>query len=468
MHAVSRLNGLQRMMLRWEEFHAVNAAHVVQLGRVFPVESVRSAALETCQALGLGPVTFHRNRTRFQFLDSQTAAATADLPETPEFTFQQFRTRGTQAEAAEIIQRFLDQQLNIPFASASHWPFRLALLETGQATRQQYLVMVYQHAVSDSRGISIVLREVLRTLDTGRVNCAPMRLDPPDLKHLFPRNLGLTQLPKLAWETIHEIIDSADCFKPTEQPEHDHSVESVIQTVGFPTEQLKAAARRHGVTVQDLLFAAVIESLQLHFWDELTTSRRQSLAVYAPVDLRHETPIDLSHALGQILGCITVRASVRRPLMFADLVERVSKQTRAMKGRHAYRDHSAHMEVMSRIWDVLPRSINRFLGPSVCPITGFISNVNLSQFLEHELASGLVRDYFRVTGTGLMVPMMFGITTVGPAVNFTTTHRRNVFTRADLERISTHILRRVTGQLAEVASREEFVTPAAAVAARAA
>jgi len=34
MAAHGTFNGLQKMMLRWEEFHAVNAAHVVQLGLI--------------------------------------------------------------------------------------------------------------------------------------------------------------------------------------------------------------------------------------------------------------------------------------------------------------------------------------------------------------------------------------------------------------------------------------------------
>jgi len=166
--------------------------------------------------------------------------------------------------------------------------------------------------------------------------------------------------------------------------------------------------------------------------------------------------VDVGHALGQILGCMTVRARLDRPLLFGSLFAQVTAQTRRAKQRRSYRAHAAHMDLMARCWDLLPRRINRWLGPGSCPLAAFISNVNLTGFLAQEMAAGQVLEYHRVTGTGLMVPMMFGITTLGPSVSVTTTHRSNVFYPADMARISAHVLRRLKGELPDAASRADF------------
>ena len=487
------LSGLQKMMLRWEEFHPVNAAHVVRLGWPESVGVVERVVRETCQALGLGPVGFCARRQRFEYPDAPAALV----------PFEQLSAESGVAEVA--LEEMLDEQLNLPFPPGCHWPLRFVLLEgkrfAGQpgapARQEQHLALVYQHAISDSRGMSILLREVLRGLARGWVESRPLRLDPPALETLFPADLGWLRWPSLVGESIREVVQSKDCLAPPQrisgcpwekssmnffhsvarwksqgfprstgiassdaapysQPAGEHWVTSAIQCTDLSAARLKKTAQQYGGTVGDLLFAAVLEALHFHFWEEQTRARRNSLAVYAPVDLRREAPVDVGHALGQILGCMTVRARLDRPLLFGRLFAQVTAQTRRAKQRRSYRAHAAHMDLMARCWALLPRSINRWLGPGSCPLAAFISNVNLTGFLDQELAAGQVLEYHRVTGTGLMVPMMFGITTLGPSVSVTTTHRSDVFDPAAMARISAHILRRLKGELPDTASRQEF------------
>ena len=449
------LSGLQKMMLRWEEFHPVNAAHVVRLGWPESVGVVERVVRETCQALGLGPVEFCARRQRFEYPD----APAVPVP---------FEQRSTAAGMAKVaLEELLDQQLNLPFPPGCHWPLRFVLLDGKRSAGrpgapaqheqyEQHLVLVYQHAISDSRGMSILLREVLRGVARGWVESKPLQLDPPALETLFPTDLGWRRWPSLVLASIREVVHSKDCLTPPQRSSGEHWVTSAIQCTDLSTARLKKSAQQCGGTVQDLLFAAVLEALHFHFWEEQERAGRQSLAVYAPVDLRPEAPVDVGHALGQILGCMTVRARLDRPLLFGRLCAQVTAQTRRAKQTHSYRAHAAHMDLMARCWDLLPRSINRWLGPGSCPLAAFISNVNLTGFLEEEMAAGQVLEYHRVTGTGLMVPMMLGITTLGPRVSVTTTHRSTVFDPADMARIAAHVLRRLKGELPDAASRAEF------------
>jgi len=446
------LSGLQKMMLRWEEFHPVNAAHVVRLGVPESAGVVERVVRETCQALALGPVEFCARRQRFEY---------PDLPAAP----VPFERRSTAAGVAEVaLEEMLDEQLNLPFPLGCHWPLRFVLLDGTRfagkagapARHEQHLALVYQHAISDSRGMSILLREVLRGLARGWVESKPLQLDPPALEMLFPADLGWLRWPSLVGESIREVVQSKDCLAPPQRSSGEDSITSAIQCTDLSTFRLKKSAQQWGGTVGDLLFAAVLEALHFHFWEEQEHARRHSLAVYAPVDLRPEAPVDVGHALGQILGCMTVRARLDRPLLFGSLFAQVTAQTRRAKQRRSYRAHAAHMDLMARCWDLLPRRINRWLGPGSCPLAAFISNVNLTGFLAQEMAAGQVLEYHRVTGTGLMVPMMFGITTLGPSVSVTTTHRSNVFYPADMARISAHVLRRLKGELPDAASRADF------------
>lgn len=114
------------------------------------------------------------------------------------------------------------------------------------------------------------------------------------------------------------------------------------------------------------------------------------------------------------------------------------------------------MDLMSRIWDTFPRIANRTVGPFLIPLSGFISNVNLTDFLAEEIACGQVRNYFRFSGTGILTPMMLGITTIGETFNLTTTSQRNVFSREEVSRIVAHIQWRLSGELDDLASQERF------------
>ncbi|HWL08213.1 MAG TPA: hypothetical protein VNQ76_07410 [Planctomicrobium sp.] len=233
------------------------------------------------------------------------------------------------------------------------------------------------------------------------------------------------------------------------------TVESGVHVVDLSTEILKHTSRSLGVKVQDLLFASLLEALSLNFSSELAKSRRKNIGIYAPADLRAESVVNTDATIGQILGCITVREQVGPGMSFSELVRNVASQTSSVKKRKAHRDHSFHMNVMSRIWDLFPDRLNRVAGPYLIPLSGYISNVNLTDFLAEELVNGTIRNYFRYSGTGLLSPMMLGITTLGPVFNLTTTHHRDVFTHEDITRIVSHVQMRLAGHVELSGCRKE-------------
>ncbi len=56
-------------------------------------------------------------------------------------------------------------------------------------------------------------------------------------------------------------------------------------------------------------------------------------------------------------------------------------------------------------------------------------------------------DYHRFTGTGIITPMMAGLTTTGPHANLTSTRHTDVFTEDEHRLLMRHIEHRLAGRL---------------------
>ncbi len=444
MSTVIPLNGLQCMMLRWEEFHAMNAIHVLHLGTTYNPAFVQQVISERCQSLGLAPVEFINNRRSIRFADEMQAG---EVP--PPF---QYQMRSGPAEWA--LQGILTDELNTPFEEGMHWPFRFFLIETEQG---QFLVLNYQHAISDSRGISLILREIIRALAGIPPAVASLDRNPPPLKKLFPAKSSIRGMLRRGADFFAEITESVSCYHHPRRFSGSLAAESAIHSNGLSTAILKQTTQRLGVKVQDLLFASLLEALSLNFAEQLRTSSRKTIGVYAPADLRRDSTLNTDTAIGQLLGCINVREFMGEQRTFRDLAKSISIRTTRLKESKTYREHSLHMDVMSRIWDRLPKRANRVAGPYLIPLSGYISNVNLTDFLAEEITSGLIQNYFRFSGTGILTPMMFGMTTLGKTFNLTSTHHLNVFSSRDMARIMAQIQMRLSGDIDSLPSQNRFL-----------
>jgi|GEM_PF-452570 len=442
MSSIVPLNGLQSMMLRWEEFHAVNAIHLVQLGSRQNADVVHQVIVDRCQSLGLSPVEFLKGRRTMRISENRSVSEPLPIP------FQHLKLQGTTGQG---LEPFLEQELNHPFEEGWHWPIRFWFIDT--EFDGQFLALNYQHAISDSRGISLIMRDIVQALSGNPPLSQTLDRSPPPLEKMLPERSSFRHS---AQALFAELKTSARCFHHPRRFQGNLSIGAGIHSHSFSTATLKQTSGDLNVKVQDLLFAAVLEALWLHFFDDLKTTRRKSLGVYTPADLRRESVLNVDSTLGQILGCITVRATPHEGIRFRELVETVHKQTRRIKETKSYRNHASHMSFMSRVWDCLPRWANRVVGPYLIPLTGFISNVDLSEFLTHELANGQIQNYFRFSGTGILTPMMLGITTLGQTLNITTTHHQQIFSGSDLSRIAAHVKWRLSGEVDAVATRQHF------------
>lgn len=441
----TRLNGLQQMMLRWEEFQALNAAHAVQFSCRHDPYEVERAVMQTCRSLGLQPVVFDSSRRTASFLDEQS-----DGIETYPL-FSHVRLAGAARPALEAC---LNDQLNRPFGNVPHWPLRFVLLDSTQDG--QFLLVSYQHAISDSRGISLVVREILRAIVRLPPRVPHLELNPPPLSQLFPDELGWRGTARRLRHAVAELREAWSCFQPPRRKEIRRLVECGFHACHMPLDPMKETSRALGATVHELLTAALIEGLNLHFAEERRLSRRSVVSIYSPADLRREADGCLDTALGQFLGSLTSRAAIPDGTPFPATVAEVRRQAAEARSSRLYREHCGHMQTMARIWDQAPPIANRTVGPYLLPQSGFVSNVNLTEFLAEELSHGIITDYLRFSGTGLLAPMMLGITTTGPEFNLTTTRHTDVFSPSEMSRLMEHVRWRLTGNTDEPACQAAY------------
>jgi hypothetical protein len=434
MNRYRSLNGMQKMMLRWEAFHPVNAVHIVEFRDSLSSKEIELAIRRSSRSLRLRPVEFCPRLLQFRYADVAYDSA-AEFPE--------LEIRRCVHPARQALQTILDEQLNRPFGDGVHWPWRFVQIDV--AGSPTCLALVYQHAVTDARGASLVLREIVRSLFGDSLRTPELQIDPPPLRELFPDDLGVRSVPRRIAATMHEFAASSSCYQVRPQAIGVETIFSNVHATTVSTALVKQTARSCGGTVQDLLFAALFEGLGLLFQDRLESSRRKTLAIRAMVDLRRDSCVNVDHALAQLLGCMTVRLRVGPGARFDDIVSRVAQQTRASKERKSYRGYAAQLETMSRLWDCAPQWLNRAFSPRAFPAAGMISNTNLSDFLADEVAASRIGNYFRLTGTGPLSPMMMSVTTVGPALNITTTHHANKFSPSEILWLGSHVQARLTG-----------------------
>lgn len=439
----SPLNGMQLMILRWETFHPLNSVHLIELNQRIDIDELRNAISQVGRLLRIGPVEFCRRGRGLRFYSGTDEAPVTEPP-----------LKQVSCDGQKDLQRLVNAELNSPFEHGIHWPFRFVIVQ--RMDNSSMLMLTYQHLVSDSRGISIILRHVLRALYRLRVDGTSMTQQMPSFPLLFPGEAKSRGFVTRLCSAVKEALACRSSFRADHRFPKSSQIICGFHTTAIPSKDVCSTARRSGVTVQDLLFSAMIEGFGLLLKKELRNSRRAQLTIHAPVDLRRSMAAEFREQLGQYLGCLTVRHDAAQVCTFREILSRVSQQTRLARQTDDYLSQETRLETMSRLWDWAPRWINRTAGPALLPATALSSNVNLSDFLAEELNEGLVQNYYRFTGTGPLLPMMLGLTTLGEVMNLTTTHHQSAFTPEEVSRLAAHVAWRMVGHLENVDSLQEY------------
>ena len=418
-----KLNSFQRMMLNWEDLHPYVAVHALRLPRPLPHTLLMDSAHSILAEAGLNSISLESSRRRYRWGDFDFRPEVALIPEAD--------------EPIQALEREIARQLNRGFREGPHCPFRFFHLARGE--KVTHLGMTYHHFVADAHSSALILSRILgHALGVGE-EAAPGRLGlyPPSMRTAFPSGLSGRRAPVILAGILRDFLRYKRAFAPDYQSSDNLSVGFRAGAERIELAPVKAFAKEWGGTLQDTVFAAVLEALAEVFpLGARRSGWRRRLALAAAIDLRRFAGTDLSRSVGQFLGsfAVTHDAPPRHP--FGPLVRDVARQTRRAKERGHFFGHIWSFALMDRFWPLFSLGLKKNHSRWVFPLAGALSNMNLSPMFG---AAG-VPFYLRAASTGPIMPLLVDVTTVGETFSLTTMFRRSAFSDEETRRI-THRIR---------------------------
>jgi hypothetical protein len=418
-----RAHGLQAMMRRWERFHPVNAVQIAWLNRTIRVDSIQRAADRVLQRLTGRPTPPAANRQAPDHVDGNRT----------EFEFQH---RSFVGDWRAVLQGAVTTELNRPYGDTEP-PWRIFLFES--PVFGQFLGLGYRHVIADARSIALVLHEIIRLAVCPHGDPAGFEaeLRPESLRDLFPAEFRWRRIPSMLWNQWQDLWASRRAFRPPCDDPRNLQMEFRIHG-NLPLNDVKAAARRYDATINDLVFAAILEWLAGRFPLHLR-GRRPDLAVAALADLTGRSAKAFPNAFGQYLSQFAVRLAVGPGTSFEQIVRRAIGCSQAAKRTGPLIDAARGFESIAIFSDWLPFLRRPDFLPALIPLLAGVSNVHLATIVKDARTSSAIRSYFRGTCVTNVLPMMLSLTTVGTTCTLTTTHRPAVFSAGDMTSLAAHL-----------------------------
>lgn len=396
--ATIKLNFFQRLMRCWSQLGAYNAVHVIRVSGKADLDRWQQATLATVNAVGLGHPQLN-SKEEIYFLP-----LTLLTIETPTVN----------------LEDHVNHELNRTF-STDEFPLRFFSLSRDDDTH--YFGVTYHHWIADAYAMRMLLQHIVAHYRRDAQLPPALTLHAPAFQSLFRHHLGW--FPSLLW--LREMLRSLKLFNNAYRPSFKNSLDFhsqyVFQTLSTETlTKIKSYCNKHHVTLNDL-FIALLAQVMGRF---STTARyrnksyrihgkRDRIAISIIADIRYAANQPLEQVLGQYLSSYTVVIATPEQRSTDAIVQEVYQYTsRIKKSARIVRSHY-NFETALRLWDWNPDPKRRAsLFHKYSPICAGISNVHVrDDALSKEDSHGKVTvlDYWRVSPTGPLSPLVFSITT---------------------------------------------------------
>jgi hypothetical protein len=387
--------------------HPYNAAQILKIQGSADPAALHMAWHDTLNSLGLGRVRFEGHGFHYECLNGEMSLY------------------GIRVVRPGIsLEDHISEQLNRRFDNPAEPPFRpFVLFEKGF----YYLGVVYHHWVADSVSIRTVLREwFVRLFDPARATHKPVHLPDRGYSRFFEMLNGVSAighgvLTAARWASALRRARRIEYYCGT-----DLTVRFAIRSVpdGW-IDTFHAAARKLGVTLNDLFLAAIAQVCEQHV-PLKQRPRRHNMALGSIVDLRPYSSEDLADTFGLLLGFTNV---VCRPHELRDppaLLRSIAMQS--LQQKHRGMPQASALRLLAGVAAgqfVRPERMAHFYQKHI-PMAGGISNVNLKRSWAAEYYPSPLMNYIRVSPTGPMMPLVFATTTLGKSFHFALTYRPSV------------------------------------------
>jgi hypothetical protein len=410
-----RLNIFQRAMLRWDDIHPYNAAHVLRVAAPLDESRLQASLEATLTAAGLGRLSIAAHERGFEY-----EATPGEI---------HIRRLAAGGEAREAVAAEIQAQLNTPFdRRAPFLPFRFFVLPEGGGF---FLGLVYFHPAADGEAVMHLLRRLMQSyLGAGATD---MALD------LYPRrhDRWYRQSPGLLarkFASLWRLMRNMRRSRRTPNPQRSDAQNTVTFFSLTPAElaALARAGKAWNATLNDVFLALLLRSLLRLLARQPPPARRPWLSIGCIVNLRRELGLDGPRTFGLFLGSFFITHRGTAEIALPELLAGVREQTARIKRHRLFLGAPLEM-AFARWWlGFLDRERRARFYQKHFPLWAGISNMNLNP-LWPDRAGGPVREYFRAVSTGPVTPLVLSLTSFGDTTHVGVSYRSEIYSPADIE-----------------------------------
>jgi hypothetical protein len=412
----ARLNAFQEVMAHWEAAHPYNAALVLRLDGKADIPALQAAVRTACRHAGVETLVLDHDRRRYRYERAEA------IP---------LETIAPGASTAETLRRELTASLNAGFPDAPHHPIRWSIVDDAGADGW-FLVTVWHHLAADEMSMRLLLRRVLNRYYGAE--------HPEDAHALTVLPPPLAQALGARWRTLRRIAAAARLvrlrlavrrvYRFKEAPARGEGTH--VHLASLPpglAGALVTLGRAHGVTVNDLVLAALGKVLASATAPARAHASKRELALGTAVSLRSVAPETLAHSFGVFLGHWIIL--LRQPdAALPALVGEIAAQTRVEKRPHRAAISQlgySLLGLMSR-WGSI-RHDGRWYEKAY-RLSGGVSNVRATREWFGP-AGRHIREYCLVSPPGPVVPLALASATLDDRLNLCLVAREAALSAAD-------------------------------------
>lgn len=392
-----RLNVFQRMMLRWRELHPYNPVHVVRIAAALDLPRLRVEVATRLEATGLTGLEIDPGQRHFAWRGGPADVVLEQLPPS--------------AMPAEALRSAIEQAFNRPFdAAARRNPFRFFVIDEGDGFR---LGLAYDHFVAGGDAVARLLTDIaLIYLGAAAPPAVRWTAQPPPTY----RDLMLRQ-PRWALRAIAGLpfmVAGSRRASRTRLADAGDGRNGYVAASLSPqqSQAMLATARAWGVTLNDLLLAALLLVLGPRDLARRQHRRRTEIAVASIMNIRRDFAIGVTDGPGPCLAAMRVGHAVPDDISLQQLAREVHATTTVLKRDHLYLQSILALGVTALVWPWLSQRRRQAWFAKHHPLTAGVTTMNLNPLWAPSDAGATRRlDYLRAVPTGPLCPLVLAATT---------------------------------------------------------
>jgi hypothetical protein len=415
-----RLNLFQCAMLRWRALHPYCASHVIAVAAPLDEARLRAAIAGVLEECGITGLALDARRRRYEWRGGPASVA-LEIVDGGDAPFD---------AAARIIER----TINVAFPRDGAFdPFRFFAVRAGE---RFLLGLTYDHFVAGGDSIVVLLTD-LSDRYVGATPLATLSRYPPTYWLLFARHAG---------ELLRGLVALPDLLAGWRRAIRPHFGNPANGTNGFAHAfvdtaryaALRAAAKRFGVTTNDLLLALILRAVMPIASRRHHTGRRTEVALASIVNVRSDYQPPATAVFGQFLSSFRIVHPFveRQPL--ADIARAISRQTGRAKRARLYLVTLVALGAAALLWPFATPARRHRLYLKYHPVFAGFTPLGVDALRRR----GTTRegDYLRAASTGPMSPMVVAATTAGAALRIGITFRTTALSRDDVDAVLASLL----------------------------